>query len=282
MYKERGPVPFLFIEFLKVPRKKSPGKDLPLEVIMKMISELSNSGLQLINIIGGNILDYPAFDPLCDYLRSIPQLKRYHLHYIDGINNPERLKMLLENSDRVNLWVTFPLDEETFNQAALLDREKENIKLTFAIGNESEICKSEDVARRHRLKNISMQPFYNGKNLEFFRECVFFDRKDLEEVRPTQREITVGMTVNENFFGKLTLMSNGDIYSNLNSPKLGNVKRNSIPDAIYKEMYRRKDWLRSRASVSPCRQCLYNVLCPAISNYELVLRRNNLCTVLDN
>jgi pseudo-rSAM protein len=262
--------------------KKSPGKNLPLEVFIKMISELSNSGLQLINIIGGNILDYPAFEPLCDFLRSIPQLKRYHLHYIDGINSPEGLKIILEDSGRVNLWGTFPLEEATFSQAALLARENENLKFTFAIGNESEIGKSEGLVRKHRLKNFSMQPFYNGRNLDFFRECVFIQKEDIAESRPTQREITARMTVNENFFGKLTVKSNGDIYSNLNSPKLGNIYRSLIPDAIYKELYSRKDWLRCRPSVLPCRQCLYHALCPSISNYELILRRNNLCTVLDN
>lgn len=38
-------------------------------------------------------------------------------------------------------------------------------------------------------------------------------------------------------------------------------------------------WFRVRNQVQPCRTCVYEVLCPPLSNYEYALHRNNLCHI---
>jgi hypothetical protein len=38
-------------------------------------------------------------------------------------------------------------------------------------------------------------------------------------------------------------------------------------------------WLRIRGNEKPCNQCVNRDLCPSISNYELVIGKNNLCNI---
>jgi len=80
-------------------------------------------------------------------------------------------------------------------------------------------------------------------------------------------------------FGKLSVKSTGDIYANLNDKLLGNIMENNIYEIVYKEMKSGNSWFKSKAKVSPCKNCIYDFLCSPISNYEYALKRNNLCTI---
>ena len=80
-------------------------------------------------------------------------------------------------------------------------------------------------------------------------------------------------------FGKLFILNNGDIYANLNSTKIGIHGKDSISKVLYRELNKKNSWLQTRKNVEPCTNCVFDVLCPPISNYEYVLRKNNLCHI---
>ena len=40
-----------------------------------------------------------------------------------------------------------------------------------------------------------------------------------------------------------------------------------------------KSWWKLRTNIKPCNNCLYNLLCPPISNYEYVIGKYNLCNI---
>ncbi len=82
-----------------------------------------------------------------------------------------------------------------------------------------------------------------------------------------------------NDYGKLTIMADGKIYANLNDPVLGNASKNSLEEVVLKEIKQGKSWKRLRTRVMPCRHCVFQHVCPPISNYELVLKKYNLCKV---
>ena len=69
--------------------------------------------------------------------------------------------------------------------------------------------------------------------------------------------------INKDNFGKLFILSNGDIYANILHKKLGNIKT---------------DWLRIR-NQKPCCDCLYQYICPSPSDLDLMIGQLNLCTV---
>ena len=126
--------------------------------------------------------------------------------------------------------------------------------------------------------NISAVSFYNRQNLSFFEENIYLTLEDLLESPIDKQTIFRRQALNENFFGKLFILPSGEAYSNLNKEPLGNIKTDSLGQLVYNEFDNSKAWLLTRDSVSDnCSACQNRYLCPSISNYELVIGKNNLC-----
>ena len=53
-----------------------------------------------------------------------------------------------------------------------------------------------------------------------------------------KQQIFSRQVINENMFGKLTLLPNGDLYANVNKACLGNVLHKSLNEIIGKEEYK--------------------------------------------
>lgn len=79
--------------------------------------------------------------------------------------------------------------------------------------------------------------------------------------------------------GKLTIYPSGEVYANVNCSVLGNIQDSSLKELLYKEITEGNAWLRIRGNEKPCNQCVNRDLCPSISNYELVIGKNNLCNI---
>jgi pseudo-rSAM protein len=75
----------------------------------------------------------------------------------------------------------------------------------------------------------------------------------------------------------LTVLSNKKVYANLNNPGIEILGRDDILDIVYKEMHKGKSWTKIRKYVTPCKSCVFNALCPPISNYEYTLGKYDLC-----
>jgi pseudo-rSAM protein len=72
-------------------------------------------------------------------------------------------------------------------------------------------------------------------------------------------------------------MPDNQVYANVNMESLGTI-HDTIYSLIYKELTEGKSWLRIRDQ-KPCADCIYQWLCPAPSNYEIVLGKYNLCNI---
>jgi pseudo-rSAM protein len=84
-------------------------------------------------------------------------------------------------------------------------------------------------------------------------------------------------TLNTNDFGKLTILPNGSVYSNVNMEPLGTIE-NTVYSLVYKEITKGQSWFRIRDQ-APCYDCVYQWLCPSPSNYELVIGKPDLCHI---
>lgn len=125
-------------------------------------------------------------------------------------------------------------------------------------------------------------PFYNGNNYDFFERTVFITKQALKESQPSMRDIFAQMVINTLDFAKLTIMSNGNIYANVNNPKVGKLSNDSIITAIKNEMVKGKSWGKVRKNVYPCKSCPYNAVCPPISGYEYALGRFDCCNIFQH
>ncbi len=113
-----------------------------------------------------------------------------------------------------------------------------------------------------------MVPVYDN-NKEFFTEDVFLSEDDLFNSNLQKREIFMHQSVNPNFFGNLTIMPDGKIYSNVNTPALGTIG-DSVYDIILKELTENYSW-RSIRDKKPCKDCIWQWICPSPTNYEFVM-----------
>ena len=122
------------------------------------------------------------------------------------------------------------------------------------------------------IQNYSIIPYFSKLNLSFFEENVFIKEEDIENTKHDIKELFSKTIINRINFGKLTIMSNGSVYSNVNSEKLFDLGYKSIHAGIFFEIQHGVNWMKTRNNIEPCKNCLYTSLCPPISNYEYVLK----------
>ncbi len=82
--------------------------------------------------------------------------------------------------------------------------------------------------KNKNITNYDTFPVYDN-NLSFFEENVFLLKPDLKESKLCRREIFLHQAINSNDFGKLTIMPDKNIYSNINFPPLVDIPLHSIP-----------------------------------------------------
>jgi pseudo-rSAM protein len=173
--------------------------------------------------------------------------------------------------------VDFPVDEKILLNC-ISNSLCKNTHFHFIIRNASDVAAAEAIIEKHNLQHIDIHPFYDGKNVDFFREHVFLNKNDIFAVTVAQRKIFCNQALNSNFFGGLTVFPNGDVAANTHSAILGNIKKAPLLEIITKELEQNTAWRKTR-SEKPCNRCLYQYLCPPPSNYETAFQRMNLCAV---
>lgn len=128
--------------------------------------------------------------------------------------------------------------------------------------------------------NAKIIPIYNGENIEFIKEVLFYDEKSIKESRNSKENIFIHKYFNSFDFGKITIFPNGLVFANPNFPSIGNILKENFKSIIFNEINKGKSWLRIRDS-GKCKHCIYKFLCPSPSSYELILKKDGLCTFIE-
>jgi len=155
-------------------------------------------------------------------------------------------------------------------------KESAQYRCHFIVQNEEEINLVENMTNSLHIQDYEMHPYYNGENIDFFKTCVFLSQDDILGNAVSQRRIFCNQALNSNFFGSLTVLPNGDVVANINKPVLGNITTTPVLELITKELEDNTAWRKTRDE-KPCSECLFQYLCPPMSNYEMALNCNNLC-----
>lgn len=254
--------------------------------IKKVIDSIMDGRVHTINILGGNILEYSSFDALDSLLKKIQIPIYYYIHYLNLKNQKERMAQLCEEGSVLRIPVSFPVEEKEFeNLVTLITGINMSPDFIFIIETEENTAQAQALISRFDIENYSFSPYFNGKNLRFFEKYVFITRANILESKPSITEILSRGAVNLSHYGKVTILSNGDIYSHLNLAKMGNITGESLHKIFYRQLKAGKSsslynaWWRTREQVVPCKHCHYNRLCPSMSNYESIIGRNNLCHI---
>lgn len=123
--------------------------------------------------------------------------------------------------------------------------------------------------------NYSIVALYNGKNIDFLQEYVFLSKQEIESQKLEKRNIFINQTLNGFFFGKLIVFPDGSVQANANTGKIGHIG-NKLISLLRLLLQKKSIWFNTRNCV-PCNRCIYQWVCPPISNYELTIGKTNLC-----
>jgi pseudo-rSAM protein len=251
-------------------KKSEYSQELDIDIIKNVVESINEKNLEDVSIIGGNIFDHSQLKSILYYL-SKKKFKKTFVLNIKHINNVNDLSIFKIKNYELNIKST----AEDLKKYLRI-----NEQLVFADINYKIDLVYEDINRDdffYENVNINRRPFFNKNNLLFFEKYVYLEREDILSNIPSYDYLETNKYINQYFYGKLIIDFNGNAFVSFNYNRIGNIFTDSfskILDTIYNE---KSPWWLTRQNVTYCKGCVFNQLCPPISDYELYIGKYNLC-----
>lgn len=244
------------------------------DIIDRILSQATFSVTKNMNILGGNILQYPYWKEFMQLIDPYDYTFHYWINYQSLLSPQKNISPELLTIKEILIHSSVK-DPEL--QSYLLDNKNNpNTTFHFLFENEEQYDTINQFTDNYQLTNIRLIPVYTENNLDFFTQNIFMDKEDIFFKPIEQRKIFCHQKLNTTNFGILHIFSDGDVKANPNMATIGNIHQHTLLEIIYKELKENTAWRKIRDQ-EPCNHCLYQYLCPSPSNYEFVMERNNLC-----
>jgi len=254
-------------------------KEIDIKTIEFILESLRAAPIKTIKISGGNILKYSKLKKLYDLFEYFKIIPEFCIYYENIVNDTD--EALIQFADRNVNFIVF-LDNTIDSQSIIKITSSiasEKITFIYIVSEIADVERGGNLLNDLGVNNCVFLPYYNSNNLPFFQKYVFVDKKSVFAGKPSMSEIHARMVINPFSFGKLQIMTNGDVYANINENILGNIRDLSLCEIAYKSMIEITSWKKTRDCVLPCNSCIYRYLCPPISNYEYAIGKFNLCKI---
>lgn len=244
------------------------------KILVCLLKQIQTSAVDRLSIFGRNLFMSPLFEKYYENILALKCLKNLSIdcHSYETFDFDQRMK-LRGLFDSYTIFVDTP---EYIDVSFLEKVEVEKTMFQFRIESELDFEKAQSVVNKYQLLACFI-PYYNRCNINFFETFIYQDRKTIMSTSWSKKDIFSHMYMNANFFGHLTILPNGDVYSDYRQERLGSLKEESLSALVYGEMKTKDSWRLTRDLVKPCGDCLYRYLCPPISNYEREIGKFNLC-----
>lgn len=260
--------------------KKSKNTKISINVLESLFEVLKESPLNRVNFVGGNILAISDLKSLLQTINNYLFEKNIYVNYLN-INDSTLDNLHLFNNFNINLklLINSAIDFDRLNYSIKLSKHL-NPELVFIVEDVEEIGKIDLLIEKTGITNYKINPYYNKNNVKFFEDYVYLTSEDIQKETPDRKTLFSRKAINTNEFGKLTILSDGYVYSSLNESKLGNLNKNSIQEIMHRELSSSRSWKKRRQFLKPCINCIYNLHCPPITDYERIIGKPNLCHVM--
>jgi pseudo-rSAM protein len=247
---------------------------IDVKTIVQFINQCRNKTLNQITIIG-DIESYSEFEQLKNWMVSCD----LYIHLIVLAEDVGRnfTKLDCSNFDNISASVIVNNDFQNFRDPAFFQGFNGNVTFRFPVRSVEQFESTISWVESSGINDYQIIPLYDGKNNQFFEENIYMSPEDFDTVEMSKREVFSNMALNIHLFGKLFILPDHKIYSNVNNLPLGTMG-DPIYNLIYKEMTEEKAWFRIR-DMKPCSDCIYQWLCPSPGNYELAIGKPNLCHI---
>ena len=246
----------------------------PLDVtkIVAFINNCKNAFLTNINLVG-DLFSYPQRKEMLECMASYSYPYTLCFTIQDLVAHIDEVKSIAwPEYTSFNVLTDVIPDDAWFR---VIQEIEIPVILTYFVSSEAMFDKVADMAEKQ--DNTRIVPIFNGTNYSFFESYVFITPQEIEETALSKKDIFMRQAVNMHDFGKLTILPDKKVYANVNFSPLGTVDDYIYP-VVYKELSSGESWFRIRDQ-EPCRDCIYQWLCPSPSNYETVIGKANLCHI---
>jgi len=253
-------------------------QEMPFAQIEQIYHQIKTIPLKRIYLSGGNIFLHSEIHKILELFEEMKFICSLGVHYL---NFPAENQLEKLHGYKLEIFVNPPYQVSKIeNIIHLLKKKYIDYLFRFRLtsDNDFELISTKFLPMIEENK-YAMEPFYTGNNLDFLEKNVFLEESDIFEEPIPQRTIFANQILNSNFFGHIYINCAGEVKSNQNSKHLlGHISTEKIYQLISNELLHNYSWKNTRTK-SPCNKCIYQFLCPPISNYELVLGKNNLCNI---
>ncbi len=251
---------------------------ITLTEIAGFVKKLQGSGLNVINIVGGDIFNYSELQDLVDFFNRTSYKIFYHSQLQNLRFNLIKLNYFKGGNGALNVNVNFPIDTNVIEEICSDPVFREmHCRWNFLVSSDDEFDEVSRVIEAFKIENVMVYPFYNFRNLVFFESRVFMEERDILFGNISKQTYFSRQIINENNFGKMKVLPQGTLFSNLNNESIGCID-DFVPELLFRELKNGNSWLNIR-NMQPCSDCVYQWLCPSPSNYELAIGKPNLCHV---
>lgn len=248
-------------------------RSIPSGQLKLILSQLGKNAR--INLTGGDILVHPEILEIAEFVKNSGYVNTSIIIHAASLDEA-RLDILKNLGVNVHIHVISDQNNIEFLVKHADFFSDKNYSFLFLVRSEEEYNNLIPFAETHFEGRYEFKPLFED-NPVFFEDNVFLDAEDLWSQPQALSDIMTRRLINTNFFGKLYIMSDGEVFLNPNLDRVGNIHNDRIADIIRTELENRTAWFRIRKDSNPCSLCVYNELCPSISNTELILNRSNLC-----
>jgi hypothetical protein len=251
--------------------------ELKIDLIKKILDSTKTSPLSQINIIGGDITRYNDLSLLIRMLKPYEEFLSYYIQYRNILNIQHKALISYKNKKQLFVCIDFPISELDINSC--INVAGKGCTFSFIVKDIKEYIYAQSIIEKYSLDFYQIMPFFNNKNITFFKNNVFINESDIIE-GITFEQIMLNKKINSNFWGNILVMPDGSVKSCINESVIGNIKEQSILELLNIEINKSSSmWLKTREE-KPCCDCIYQHICPPLSNYEAIFNKTNLCNVI--
>ncbi|MFW9970384.1 MAG: TIGR04150 pseudo-rSAM protein [Candidatus Odinarchaeota archaeon] len=231
----------------------------------------------ILTFAAGNILNYKHLKDLLDFISITGNNIRFLTNYKVFLQNITKVERLKEKY-RFQSLILIPgkIKDE---HLTLLEKRLNDKTFLFILKSEEEVNDVWDQVEKLNLKDYILQIIVsNSMDYQLFKESLLLNEDEISDT--DIKSIYKNQVINSYSFGKLLMDQAGRIYSNLNSNVLAKIPHYNINEIIAKELLQKDGWFFTRNKIEPCSNCVYQDLCPPISDHERFNDFYKLCHVI--
>jgi pseudo-rSAM protein len=245
-------------------------------MILKSFPKFNFNKSNRINVLG-NFCDFEEIENMLLYLDTYNLY--FHTYYLDfDLKNGNVEIMLKHPNINYVFWIDNLILQKKFDMLlSFIKNNSLSASFKIIVSNKKDMIEMQN-KMNHTDIMYDLIPFFDFTNIDFFENEVFNREIEITNQQLSEREIFSRMYINSYYYGRLFILPDGETYTNLYDQPNGNLIHNSEKELMKNLISSNESWFKIRNTIEPCNKCVFQFICPPISNYEFALKRMNLCT----